>query len=681
MCVHRRIARGLAWAVVGFCLCAQDTTPPLRVFVNLVQVDAVVTDRRGHPVRDLTNDDFELFEDGQPRKITHFSFVHVGNGTAAAPALASPRPRSAPPASVAREDVHRTIALVVDDLQMSFASIHHAREAIKKFIDEQIGPGDLVAIVPTSGGMGALQQFTTDRRLLGAAAGRIRFALNGANAAGAVGALGHDVSDDVADGMAAVMKRRFAVGTLSTLRSVTAGMRDMPGRKSLVLFSDGFAMFPKPRREPPVDVTEVRRVANNANQSAVVIYGVDARGLVYPGLQAQDDTSYPDTEQVMELLHDRTVKIHDSREGLEFLAYETGGLSRFDDNDLNGALNRMLEDQAGYYLLGFSANDEDAARIEKEGKYHRLQVRVKRPGLVVRYRKGYLGSAASPQIDARTPQQRLLAALASPFAGTGVHLRFTPTFALDEHGQTVVRALLHIAGGDLAFGPPGPEGWRTATLHIVALTEGEDAKAGANTERAYNVRLKDASLAKLEANGLVYAFEHPLKKPGPYQMRVAVLDVGSGRVGSASQFIEVPDLRAGMAVLSGITMSEGDWCSGPRSEMEAQERDTSSAVRVFRRGHPFSFGATVYNALIDADSGQPVLDLQACLLRGEDRVWEGHRFPLALPKDVDPKRIPGGTVLTLGEKTAPGEYVIELRAVDRASGRVVASQSIDFELQ
>ena len=159
-----------------------DDVDVVRITTNLVQVDAVVTDSKGKLVTDLKPEEMEIFEDGRKQKITHFSL-----SLEPAAATAEPEPKSkpsanpvtnAPPVSLNRlkpEDVRRTIAIVVDDLGLSFESTYFVRRALKKFVDEQMRPGDLVAIIRTSGGMGALQQFTVDKRQLYAAIDRVKY--------------------------------------------------------------------------------------------------------------------------------------------------------------------------------------------------------------------------------------------------------------------------------------------------------------------------------------------------------------------------------------------------------------------------------------------------------------------------------------------------------------------------
>src|SRR5437588_10758864 len=135
----------------------------VRITSNLVQVDAVVTDKKGQPVTDLRPEDFEIYEDGRPQRITNFSFVSVADGapTAGAPATESaahPHTRTGeaaapvPPVRLRPEEVRRTFALVVDDLGLSFESMHFVRAALRKFDDEQMQPGDLVAIIRTGAG-------------------------------------------------------------------------------------------------------------------------------------------------------------------------------------------------------------------------------------------------------------------------------------------------------------------------------------------------------------------------------------------------------------------------------------------------------------------------------------------------------------------------------------------------
>src|SRR5439155_1703262 len=183
--------------------------------------------------------------------------------------------KTAPPIPTSRlrpEDIKRTIAIVVDDLGLSFESTYYVRRALKKFVDEQMQPGDLVAIMRTSAGMGALQQFTSDKNILYHAIERVRWNPIGRSGVGAFAPMeapppgrdnmngdssgdnsngnsnGNSGSTSGTDSGAAAdadefRDEIFSVGTLGALNFIVRGMGELPGRKSVIMFSDGFAIF------------------------------------------------------------------------------------------------------------------------------------------------------------------------------------------------------------------------------------------------------------------------------------------------------------------------------------------------------------------------------------------------------------------------------------------------------
>ncbi len=163
----------------------QSDEDVVRVSASLVQVDAVVTDKDGRVVTDLRPEEFRLIEDGKSRSITEFSFVSTANvsNVSAESKTTSPEskpsanesPAAPPPAPLAPGRARSTIARLVDDVGLSFQSTAYVRQALVKFVDEQMQPGDLVAVIRTSGGAGSLQQFTSDKRQLRAAVERIRW--------------------------------------------------------------------------------------------------------------------------------------------------------------------------------------------------------------------------------------------------------------------------------------------------------------------------------------------------------------------------------------------------------------------------------------------------------------------------------------------------------------------------
>ncbi len=265
-----RVQRLLA-VVLGVCLgsvsfgqkpdSSQSQKPPegdvVRITTSLVQVDAVITDESGKLITDLKPEELQLFEDNRSQKITHFSYINAGATATPPPSKSIARDDKmpgVPPDRLRPEDVRRTIALVVDDLGLSFQSTHFVRRALKQFVDQQMQAGDLVAIVRTSGGMGALQQFTSDRRQLYAAIDHIKWYAGGRIQMGAFTPIGPPTPGRFGADIDAKNKELeqfrsdlFSVGTLGAISYVVRGLSDLPGRKSILLISDGFKLMD---REP-----------------------------------------------------------------------------------------------------------------------------------------------------------------------------------------------------------------------------------------------------------------------------------------------------------------------------------------------------------------------------------------------------------------------------------------------
>ena len=185
----------------------------------------------------------------------------------------------------APEQVARTIAIVVDDLGLSFRSMFDTRNAIHKYIDTQIEPGDLVAIIRTAGGIGALQQFTTDKRLLHLAADRLQWDFRSRQGLGVIGpgeAIGREAAVNSADWL---QNSLASVGSLAALEFIAQGAAELPGRKCIVFFSEGFNQIFNDRQEGSQRIwAAMARMLARANAAGVVINTVDARGLVALGV-------------------------------------------------------------------------------------------------------------------------------------------------------------------------------------------------------------------------------------------------------------------------------------------------------------------------------------------------------------------------------------------------------------
>jgi VWFA-related protein len=534
-----------------------------------------------------------------------------------------------------------------------------------------MGAGDLVALVRTGRALGILQQFTTDKRVLHAAIDAMhyqplsypsidpsrpaesRFGLDSFDAgeSSTAGLVPKGLREDQVEsplGAARLHRERVLDETLRGLRFVVDGLRDLPGRKSLVLFSEGMG-FPDERHEyrgiESPDLTTVRELTDAAGRASVVIYGIDPRG-------AHLRTSLARPLGDMSILTDGT------------------GGAVFLQNDLSVALARMLDEQQGYYLIGYEPDASAFDRGAQGPVFRKLEVRVKRPGLRVKSRRGFVGV---PDTNvSRSEYEALIAATVSPFPERALPVHLAALFGAGagEAGRYVVRSLVHVDGSTLKF-TPDDDGERL-TLHLSAFVI--DANGVPRGERQREVRLpvSAAQIAALRQAGLVMTFDIPIERPGGYQVRVAVRDAASGRLGSASQFVAVPDLQQRQLALSDIAI--GDSATGAtRREIDvsAPSPDNSPVLRRFRPGSRVAYGFAVYNATRDARRGERPLALAWRLMRDGEVVLDGTPSSI-VPAATDARTIAVGGSLRLPDALPPGEYALETTVTDplaRASAR------------
>jgi VWFA-related protein len=698
-----------------------DEDEVVRITTNLVQVDAVITDKKGHLVTDLRPEEMEIYEDGRPQKVTNFSFISTESGTAQPVTPAAPVAKNAPPVPPVRlrpEQVRRTIALVVDDLGLSFESTHYVRDALKKFVDEQVQPGDLVAIIRTAGGMGALQQFTSDKRQLYAAIERVKFNLTGRGSIGAFAPLtGNSPVDQenapkreegdvgIINGIDPDQFREelFSVGTLGALNYVVRGMRELPGRKSVLLMSDGIKIFNKddPTRSSRV-LDALRYLTDLANRASVVIYTMDARGLQTLGLTAADDTSGLSPDQIETQMQDRRDEFFESQNGLNYLARQTGGFPLFNSNDLSGGIKRVLDDQKGYYLIGYRPDESTFDQKTGRRRFHKISIKVKRPGLSVRSRTGFYGITNEEAVPQRhTRAEQLLSALTSPFASGGVGLRLTSLFGNDPKAGSFVRSLLHIDARDLTFTDEA-DGWHKAVFDVLAYTFGDNGTVVDQINRVQTIRVRGETYKRALENGFVFVLTVPVKKPGAYQLRTALRDATSEHVGSASQFIEVPNISKNRLTLSGIiingtpstknratakapasgTLTPGAQSATAEEEIGDADPQAGPAVRKFRRGMILQYDYLIYNAQLDKAAGRPQVQTQMRLFRDGKEIFTGRVQPLDSNSQPDLKRLTASGALQLGTDMTPGEYILQIIVTDSLAKDKyrTATQWIDFEI-
>lgn len=695
-----------------------DQEDVVRINANLVQIDAVVT-KDGKQVTDLTAEDFEVFQDGRPQAITQFSYIsNVPGDLPVAPPRPSSKDKMAPPAvpaAVRSHDVRRTVAIVIDDLGMSFESIARIKDALRKFIDLQLQPNDLVGIIRTGGDIGALQQFTTDKRLLYSAVDHLKwnpysrqgiYVFRPSRLPQPTSTPGSIRSQSLQADIPAINSDNLH-NSMSAFRGVLEGLNDLPGRKSMVIVSDNLPIAEK-RRNPgdsafPEDSisyrAELQKLAEVAIRSSVVVYGIDTQGLPTTGLTAVDDIPFmprntaPNADPLLVLLRARALALRTNREGTDQLAKQTGGFVIHSSNNFD--LQKVMDDQRGYYLIGYRPSDETFDR-----RFHSIKARVKRRGLQVRTREGFFGvTEEKARRPALTTGDQMNLALISPFGAKDITVSLTTFFANDANGGSVLRSFLYLEARDLTF-VDQPEGWHAASLNLRGVLFGDNGQVVNRQDLAGSVRLKGLAYQRAMRDGIVYSFDMPVKQAGVVQFRIAVQDAGSSRIGSAGQVIEVPDLRNGRLALSGIVIRGAETLRGPASfgssstippALSASEEQTRAtedevsngpAVRRFRQGSDLILAYAVYNARLDTVTHPPQLSTQTHVFREGRQIFSGDATPIDIAGQLDLQRIASASRLQLGAQLLPGEYVLQIIVTD-SSGKEkprTATRWIDFEV-
>jgi VWFA-related protein len=669
-----------------------DQDDVVKITTNLVQIDAIVT-KNGKAVTDLKAEDFEIYEDGRKQAITTFAYIsNVPNGsTPAAPPAPAKGGTEVPPAGPIQRDVaRRTVAIVVDDLGLSAESMASVRRQVRRFIAEEVQPNDLVAIIRTGGEMGALQQFTNDKRMLGRAVDLLRW-----NSCSRVGlATLERVEDPRAGGCFYASTEQ----TLRALRFILDAMGRLPGRKSMIVMSDD---IPVRRQEPGgvgADVVTIdadvrnyggwlQRITETAIRSSVVIYSVDTQGLQYNGITAADAVtgsipsgvgagvgdSVPErSARLSGLVYSRSRTLQMRREGSQLIAERTGGFQVRNSNGFQ--LDRIIEDQSGYYLIGYRPTEETFNR-----KFHHIKAKVKRSGLNLRTREGFYG-VAEEEADQGRPviNDQVNLALLSPFGAQDLEFDLNSFFANGKSDGSIIRSFIYLNPANLNFLPVN--GQRETALEIHGVVFGDNGKVVDRVKRDVVLSLGENEYQQAVRDSLGDAvrlrFDIPAKRPGSYQVRIAVREIKSTKIGSAGQFVVVPDLNNKQLALSGIVIRGVSQASTPAAVM------ANPPARRFPVNSDLHFAFLVYNPNINPATHLPDLIMETKLFRDGKSIGTSLVTAIDASNQPDPTRVFVNSAVRLAPNLEPGDYYLQVVITDKAARdkQPPITQWVDFQI-
>jgi len=702
---------------------------PLPVFgveSSLVLLDVVARDKHGDLVRNLTRDDFEVYEDGKRQEDVAFDVIHnevrpsgpgglrpAGETAAAQAPGAQPAPQPAAATGAPGQGEPAVIAFVFD--RLSTDGRDRAHKAARSYLEKGHVSGDLVGVFVIDQALHTVLPFTAD---VGAIEGAMERAVQYAHTAFAaaredarqktqesmniedqMNALQQSGDDAQAaalgpavvfTNMQARMQRTFdrlerdQQGFASTngLLAVVSGLKALPGRKTIVFFSEGLTISSNVQ-------AQFESVAATANRSNVSVYAIDAGGLrVESGTsEARQELAQTSQQRLRNFSHQDSMGgpmmtvLERSEDMLRLnpkaklgeLAEDTGGFLVADTNDATDGFRRIQEEMRFYYLISYAPSN-----AEFDGTFRSISVKVKRKGVKLFSRKGYLALPPTPRMASALPVRSYegpaLAVLEreDPAHDFPLWSRAMVFPEPDRRGRVPI--LVGLPAKDLTFVPDPDSTREQADFTVVARVKDDRGMEVDRMSQHYPIGVPAANLAAAKQGDVLFFRETDLA-PGRYTVEAVAYDAKGKKASVRKSTVDVPEVKAGNLALSSLSI------------LKRVEKLAESEVG---GDNPFYLGPTfMYPNLGEpiSKSAAPAVGFfftvytggaQAAPPRANlDLVHDGQvlvRLPLQLGAPDSLGRIQHAAALPL-EKLAPGTYTLK---VGVASGAQSARQQAQF---
>jgi VWFA-related protein len=520
-------------AVIATAVSAQQPAPTFRTQVDAVQVDVFVTDRDGNPVRDLRLDDFELLEDGRPQTITSFSEVNIP--ITVPPPLSPGTPR--PDVATNSGGEGRLYVIALDEVGADLAL--RARHFLTTFIERHFEPNDVGVVVNVGrASSAAAQDFTSDRGLLLAAINRLQ---------GGFGVVPSSLGEPWRLDRSPLAQRSRA----AALKALIASLTVIQGRRKALIYitqevGDVYSVIDYKGGVRSHEFDDLRAAMTEAMRGGVAIYTIDPCGLTAGGSLGETETNVAvDCDADLERMA-----------AFRKLSEATGGFAVVNSNSFGQALERMVKENSSYYVLGFTSTND-----RRDGRYRRLEVRAKRPGLTIRARDGYIAPSRLPSRPAGTRTNAPATAgirdvIASPLANGGVPMKvFAAAFKGPRGNEAKVVVTAEFDASRLGFAATG--GTMRAQIELASAAVSAAGKVTRGQPQVIDLALKPDSYAQALAHGFRTQAAITLP-PGRYQLRVAGGNRQGAKIGSVMYDLDVPDFGKGRLAMSAVALSTMD---------------------------------------------------------------------------------------------------------------------------
>jgi VWFA-related protein len=665
-------------------LAAQQVTPPptFRTGTRLIVQAVTVKDKSGRAVEGLSAQDFVVVEDGEPQTISFVEFQRLSERrTEAVAAANTPVPVVAPPESAvtqgqivapkpgdARYRDRRLLVLYFDLTAMPPADQARAFAAALRFIDSQMAPSDLLAIMTFGGGAVRVKQdFTNNRALLREVMQTLIYGDDKD---------GDGIPDNTDIGTAFGQDdAEFSIlntdRQLSALQTAATMLRAVPEQKSLIYFASGL------RLNGVDNQAQLRATTNAAIRANVSLHPIDARGLVAQAPLGDATRPSPGGVGMFsgQLAMNAITSFQRSQDTLYSLAKDTGGRALFDYNDLAQGIVEAADSVASYYLLGYYSTHP-----ANDGKFHRVRVTLA-PGVAgeLAYRQGYFADKEFAKFTAADKERQLEEALMLDNPVTEITLAMEVNYFQLNSAEYFVPVAVKIPGSELALARR--RGVQRTLIDFIGEVKDDYGVTVQNVRDRLDLKLTDDTASQLAKRPIQYETGFTLL-PGKYVIKILARDAETGRIGTYQAGFTVPNLNReaqrvpiSTVVLGSQRVPLGDAIYSVKQKTDAEaanplvhagQKLIPSVTRVFSRGRDLYVFAQAYQR--GQTTTQPLVAFVS-FYRGDVKAFE--TAPLAVTDGLDPKTkaVPLRFSVPL-EGLVPGRYDCQVTVLDATARKI-----------
>jgi len=656
----------------------QDSDYVFHASTELVLVNITVRDKDGNFVRNLKPEDFSVLEDGKPQKVASFDIENtdaVANADVAQVKLLNTPPKKSSSASSPAQPQpgvaealgafkdRRMIVLFFDLSGMEPDEIDHSVTAAQNYVDKQMAPADLVAVVSLGDSLNVNQDFTQDKT-------QIKKALSVFSTGGGQGF--EEGSTGTTEGTADTGGSFTADDTeynifntdrrLEALRSIAAQLSHVEQKKSLIYFSSGMD------RTGIENESELRAAVNAAVRANLSIYTLDIRGLqaLVPGGEAQSaslrGTSPYSGASTMNALNSN----YTTQETLVTLAGDTGGRAYLDSNDFSKVFKGVQADTSNYYMLGYHSTN-----TARDGRYRKITVKLTHADYKIEYRKGYYAAADFKHSNQEDRERQLNEEMASDLPSTDLPVYLSAGYFRIGTDRFFVPISVVVPGSEIPFASNSTRD--KATLDIMG--EAIDDKLRPVGDMRDTVKLAVDTATEVKRKNVQYDSGFILPA-GTYHLKFVVRENQTGRMGSFETDATIPDMKSAPLKMSSVILAS-QIQAGTKKKIIGDPllRDGSEIVpnvtHVFTSEQHLYFYYEVYDPTLDGGKGKSNADIRllssVSFFQGKAKTYE---TPLVETRQLNaPDRHAAIFQLDVPlTQLKPGFYTCQVNVVDDAAG-------------